>query len=144
MKEAGVKIPALATALGVSYQAVKKMTTGASSGFTAINNEKAANFLKVSPKWLATGKGPMREPKASVTPAPAPVALIPPEPGIHYIARLLVDKLSTLDETDRKMAAIVLEALATRPDDASKNIERLAKLLGEIDTEMDTQRRQVQ
>lgn len=60
MKDAGVKTQQLADALGLSYQAVKKVLDGKSSAFSAINNDNAARVLQVSPSWLATGQGPKR------------------------------------------------------------------------------------
>lgn len=45
-----------ADAIGVSYQAVKKVADGGALGST--NNLKAAQLLKVNPLWLATGRGP--------------------------------------------------------------------------------------
>jgi hypothetical protein len=57
MKNAGVDEHALAKALKVSYQAVKKVTDGKTNAFTALNNAKAAQFLGVgSGFWLATGE----------------------------------------------------------------------------------------
>lgn len=44
-----------ADALGISYQAVKKVRDGGSFG--SANNLKAAKLLGLSPEWLATGKG---------------------------------------------------------------------------------------
>lgn len=49
----------LAAALGVSVQAIGDVLRGKSSAFTAGNNAKAAQFLRVSPNWLATGEGGM-------------------------------------------------------------------------------------
>jgi hypothetical protein len=62
MTRAGIKIPALARHLNVSYQAVKKVLDGASNAFTASNNERASTFLGVSSRWLSTGEGPMIDP----------------------------------------------------------------------------------
>ena len=62
LERAGVKTQALATALGVSYQAVKKVLDGGSRAFTAENNAKAARFLNVPADWLATGDGSMLQP----------------------------------------------------------------------------------
>jgi transcriptional regulator with XRE-family HTH domain len=56
MKDAGVDTAALAQAIGVSYQAVRKALNGGKFG--AENNAKAAEVLRVSSDWLATGKGP--------------------------------------------------------------------------------------
>ena len=59
MEMAEVERQALANHLGVSYQAVRKVVEGMTKAFTAANNEKAASFLGVESKWLATGEGPM-------------------------------------------------------------------------------------
>lgn len=63
----------LASALGVTYQAVAKLWSDSSKAFTAYNNSIAAEHLQVDPDWLATGKGTMRSAKvwpfgATVTP----------------------------------------------------------------------------
>ena len=57
MNDAGVKTQALADALGVSYQACRKVLIGETNSFTAANNSRAAEFLGVSPSWLVDGIG---------------------------------------------------------------------------------------
>lgn len=57
MKASGMKTQALANAMGLSYQAVKKVQDGTSKAFTAANNVVAARVLGVSPTWLANGEG---------------------------------------------------------------------------------------
>lgn len=54
---AGKDRPALATALGISVQAIGQVIKGHTQAFTAENNAKAARFLKVDSYWLATGEG---------------------------------------------------------------------------------------
>lgn len=49
----------LADAIGVSYQAVRKVLLGLSGAFNAANNAKVAAFLQVSPDWLAAEIGDM-------------------------------------------------------------------------------------
>ncbi len=66
MKDAGTSVTQLANALGVSYQAVKRVLEGKSRAFTAHNNTVAARFLGVSSEWLATGN--MNDP--NVVPGP--------------------------------------------------------------------------
>lgn len=58
MQRASSNVHALAKALGISYQAVKKAMDGKSK-LTAENNSVAAEFLGVSSDWLATGRGSM-------------------------------------------------------------------------------------
>jgi hypothetical protein len=57
MRAAGVTPAALAAELKVSYQAVKQVIDGKNTSFTAVNNDKAARFLGVNSRWLATGEG---------------------------------------------------------------------------------------
>lgn len=59
MKLRGISVTALAKAIGLTYQGVSRVIDGKSKAFTAANNEEAAHFLRVSPRWLATGKGEM-------------------------------------------------------------------------------------
>lgn len=55
MKEAGIGIADLARAMGISYQAVRKVVLGGQFGME--NNAAAAKLLGVSSDWLATGRG---------------------------------------------------------------------------------------
>lgn len=57
MQDAGVDVSRLASQLGVSYQAVKKVMDGKTKSLTAANNAAAAQFLSVDPSWLASGRG---------------------------------------------------------------------------------------
>lgn len=59
MAVAKVKTQALADALGISYQAVKKVLDGKSAAFDTVNNSKAAKFLGISSDWLAREEGAM-------------------------------------------------------------------------------------
>lgn len=59
LRARNVTISQLATEMGVSYQAVKRVIDGLSKAFSAANNTKAASCLKISPDWLATGQGQM-------------------------------------------------------------------------------------
>jgi phage repressor protein C with HTH and peptisase S24 domain len=59
MKHAGYSTQQLADALGISYQAVRKIVNRQSTAFTAENNSKAAKVLRVNADWLATGQGSM-------------------------------------------------------------------------------------
>lgn len=60
MKARTVTVAELADALKISYQGVRKILLGPGA-FTAKNNEKAARFLNVSSRWLATGSGRMEQ-----------------------------------------------------------------------------------
>ena len=77
MKRAGMSITDLSRELGMSYQGVKKVTDGGSIAFNAANNAKAAQILKISPDWLATGEGAMELPPSNVAPAQIGVRRIP-------------------------------------------------------------------
>ncbi|WPH22286.1 LexA family transcriptional regulator [Variovorax paradoxus] len=79
MTARGVEISQLAKALGISYQAVKRLLEGKSKTFNAQNNEEAARFLNVSSRWLATGKGSMNPDAAEQDPPTMPAV---PAPGV--------------------------------------------------------------
>lgn len=59
MDARSTSVTQLASGMGVSYQAVKRVIDGLSKAFSAANNTKAAAFLRISPDWLATGEGAM-------------------------------------------------------------------------------------
>lgn len=65
MKQAGIGTADLARAMGISYQAVRKVILGGQFGTE--NNAAAAKLLGVSSDWLATGKGEAKP--AGVAPA---------------------------------------------------------------------------
>ena len=103
---ATTSITQLAKAIGVSYQAVKKILDGGSSSFSAANNAKAAAFLSVSPDWLATGEGEMR-----------PVEAITRETGnIDYAIKTIAASLAKMPDASRNNAAVLLQGLARDPD----------------------------
>jgi hypothetical protein len=58
MAQAKVSTNVLASHLGVSYQAIRKLELGTSKAMNAANNELTASFLGVNSYWLATGEGP--------------------------------------------------------------------------------------
>jgi transcriptional regulator with XRE-family HTH domain len=55
----GKTIQQLADALGLTYQAIKKVIDGKTTALTAANTFAAAEALKISAEWLATGQGEM-------------------------------------------------------------------------------------
>jgi transcriptional regulator with XRE-family HTH domain len=60
MKAANASINDVATACDISYQAVVKLTKGASKEMTGSNLAATAKLLKVDPIWLAIGEGEAR------------------------------------------------------------------------------------
>lgn len=70
LRASGMTVRQLSDALGVSYQAVRKVREGLSKSLTASNNQRAADLLGVRAEWLATGRGPMRDGPRLVSPAP--------------------------------------------------------------------------
>jgi transcriptional regulator with XRE-family HTH domain len=65
MSEAKVTTSQLAEALGVSFQAVRKVENG--GRFSAKNNAAAAKKLGVNSDWLATGNGPRKAGEAATS-----------------------------------------------------------------------------
>ncbi|MFT3815447.1 MAG: S24 family peptidase [Acidovorax sp.] len=60
LKHAEMDVTALAKALDITYQGVKRVVDGKSKAFSATNHERAAALLGVSSLWLATGEGAMK------------------------------------------------------------------------------------
>jgi hypothetical protein len=56
MQVKGIGRQELATAIGISYQGVRKVFDS-DGAFGSENNLKAAEYFGVNPKWLATGEG---------------------------------------------------------------------------------------
>lgn len=69
MKASGTSHQKLADALGVSYQAVKKVTDGKSKAFDAFNNARAARILGVTSDWLALGGTEIVQVESPVVPS---------------------------------------------------------------------------
>lgn len=90
----------LATALGISVQAVGQVLTGSTKAFTADKSAKAARFLKVDHYWLATGEG---EPKP---------------PGLSEEAIAFAAKYDRLDRQERERWALLVQVARTGVPDA--------------------------
>lgn len=71
MAARSVKIPALASAVGMSYQGVRKILAGGTKEITAANSEKIAGYLKIRREWLEQGNGSMDLPLPAEAPADA-------------------------------------------------------------------------
>jgi transcriptional regulator with XRE-family HTH domain len=87
LDRAGLSIAELAAALGVTYQAVRKVLKRESRAFSAENNDHAARAMRVSPSWLATGQGSMED----------GVLLKAEEPGNPYVAQQMSQRPWTMD-----------------------------------------------
>lgn len=59
MKARGVSISALSTAVGMSYQGIRKIVRRETKEMEATNCDKIAAFLRINSSWLATGVGEM-------------------------------------------------------------------------------------
>jgi len=105
MKVRAVSTKQLADAIGLSYQAVKKVVDGKSHGFSALNHELACKYLGINGFWLATGKSIDTYPAA--TPGQTPVAA-EPLPAATWEAESL-ELLRPLSEEDRRAALLTLK-----------------------------------
>lgn len=65
---AGRKQIDLAKACGVTAPSVNQWLSGESKRMDAVHLVKACDFLKVRPKWLALGVGPMTDREAETVP----------------------------------------------------------------------------
>lgn len=85
MEHGDMNIPRLAAALGVSYQAIKKLCDGSSKAFSAENNSKAAQLLGVNPDWLARGEGEMLPTPPALIGKPVRALAEGEDPGDGYV-----------------------------------------------------------
>jgi transcriptional regulator with XRE-family HTH domain len=113
MKDAGVSKQGLADALGVSYQAIKKVLDGLTHSLTAANNDAAALKLGVNSRWLATGKGPKKPSESTPHRVESPPA--------EYIAqdewlREGIQILAALTPADRRAAVLSLRLFVAQLD----------------------------
>ena len=117
-KEGGVaSVRQLATVMNLSYQGVRKVLVGDSHAFNAENNEKAASWLGVTSRWLATGKEPRKHQGNATSPIAGlhasdteSSAYRPATQPIHpdaWIAEA-VRTLENMTPADRRAAAINL------------------------------------
>lgn len=83
MRQAGKTEHDVATALGITYQAVKKVMSGTTKMLRADNNVAAARLFGVNSEWLATGRGSrtVAEEPAKAYRRPHTEAPPPPPPG---------------------------------------------------------------
>lgn len=103
MAAAPMDVTSLAKAMGLSYQAVKRVLDGKSAAFTAPNNSAAARILGVSTDWLATGEGQVERNDAG---APWPFSVTRAQ-----CERLEAEDFSALDKT---LSGFVLGRLASQ------------------------------
>jgi transcriptional regulator with XRE-family HTH domain len=125
MDAAGVDAAALAAAIGISYQAVKKALDGKSKTLSAENCFRAADATATNARWLATGEGEMslsseRRPPAPDLATALPVFLdalraVPPTRQA-----LLLDRLSMWVRHGEEADRAALEQLLTRGVDGSE------------------------
>lgn len=79
MEDEKVSRQQLANALGISYQAVRKVLLGESAGFDLENHNAACAFLAVNSDWLLSGRGPksLAAHRSNVQPADPGVFRVP-------------------------------------------------------------------
>lgn len=121
MKNAHFEVQALADALGVSYQAVRKVMEGGKFGTT--NNVQAAKILQVNSDWLATGKGPMKGAASSR----ASHGAWPSEEITQKLLRLRPKDLAKLDGMVRVYLDLPVVAAAAQTDAEDHRQNRLGK-----------------
>lgn len=131
MQKRGVNVTTLSKALGLTYQGVKRVVDGHSKAFTAANNEAAARYLRVSPGWLATGRGEMED-ETGATPWEWPFDCVSPQ------------QYSSLSPRDRRLLENVAlamiadnEMLETPQPDIRAAMEKVTNLTeGDKDDEL--------
>lgn len=111
MDKAGMDRTRLAAALGISYQAVRKVFEN-NAKFGVMNNLRAAEYFCVSSDWLATGKGQVEAPPVDVGLSPGAIEI-----GTLYDMIPASDRIRRAKAYTGAIAAIVsvLENHATEP-----------------------------
>ncbi len=100
MERVGLDAKGLAAAIGVTYQAVKKLVDGESKSLSAENVFRVADACGVDPRWLATGHGRMTaEPSAPSS-----------------LAAHLVDAVSAMPPQRWRSVRAQLDDLAEHPE----------------------------
>lgn len=117
MRDAGVDAASLARHLKVSYQAVKKVLDGNSAEFKVPNHFAAADHLGVSPRWLASGKGP----KSAGQPAP--------ELGMEQVAAILFRAVADLSPGRWDMVRARMDALPGHPEQVDEVVTDVVPIL---------------
>ncbi len=129
MTTAGVRTSALAAAIGISYQGVKKVLDGKSAGFGLVNNARAATFLNVTSHWLATGEGSMLAHDSAIGTASDPAnAILGGSPTLACTLERLAQALRAMPDSQRDGISRKLAALALAPDSAQLMQSLLASL----------------
>jgi transcriptional regulator with XRE-family HTH domain len=96
---------ALANACGIKAPSVSDWIKGKSKTMTGPNLLAAAEFLRVRPKWLAEGLGPMRDDAhalASPTQAAQPSVTYLPEMKADALTQELLDLFAQLDTASKR------------------------------------------
>lgn len=136
MELRGVKVPALAARLGMSYQGAKKAVDGRSKAFSAENNSKAAIWLGVNPDWLATGEGEMlqRTTPDQAVPTPPSVSAASTEMSLGQTLARLGQELGRASPQTRAAVADLLSRYAQNPAQG-KSLAQAIEMLVQSDTE---------
>lgn len=119
----------LARYCGVKPPSVSAWVSGETQSLEGTNLLKAAECLKVNPKWLGEGIGPMRgEHQASIDPAP-PAAPPGPAPDVHIALEAIARRLMTADAGTRELVAGMLSSMAKNPESYSRVATGLQAIL---------------
>lgn len=98
-----VNVAQLASAMEISYQAVKKVLDGKTSAFGSVNNLMAARYLSVDSDWLAAGASDEVQECLHGLPCAAEASHQPPT-ATKQLSPLALELAYTFDElTDRAL-----------------------------------------
>jgi hypothetical protein len=106
----------MADSLGLTRQAITKVVEGKSKAFSVENHFAVADYLKVSPRWLATGEGSMR-----VDPV-GPVRLEDALP-------VVLDAISRIPPIRWDSVSKMMEKVVSDPASREDVVEELARML---------------
>lgn len=122
---------ALAKACGVAPASVSDWLSGKSKTMEGANLVAACEFLKIRPKWLASGTGPMRNEQGHAWQhaAQEPVADYLPEKSADPITAELLDLISRMDGPSKMESLLQLR-------DCKRPISNRAQVLADMFDEL--------
>lgn len=123
MNDRNATVSALAKAVGMSYQGIKKIVDGKTKEIDASNCIKISSYLQISSEWLSTGTGSRTTEVAS---APSqPVA----SDDLLLALAVVAKAIEKADEMTRLSVEPLLSLLAREPSQSVNIAHRVHKLL---------------
>lgn len=119
----------LAHQIGVSYETLRKWTTGEIAP-TRNRLGVICSVLKVTPEWVMHGTGPAKPGDTPAILEPSIEAAVRDDTELNAAVRYMANALAASDDLTRSAVAPLLHKLATAPEEADRISSMLDALLG--------------